>query len=247
MLRARIIPFLLVTGGDLIKTTKFQNENYIGDPLNTVRIFNEKKCDEISIFDIKASTNNLKPNYDLIRDIANEARMPVTYGGGIKNRTDAIKIFNYGIEKISVSSLYFENRNEVSEIIESVGSQSTVVTLDIKLDNGKYSIYTNRGKKKIDTDLVYILQDLHELKVGEIVINNIDREGTMEGYDHNLIKLIYENTKIPITILGGVSQAKDIQEAIGKYGSIGYGCSSFFIYKGPRKAVLISYKNTFHD
>ena len=102
-------------------------------------------------------------------------------------------------------------------------------------------------KKKIDTDLVYILQDLHELKVGEIVINNIDREGTMEGYDHNLIKLIYENTKIPITILGGVSQAKDIQEAIGKYGSIGYGCSSFFIYKGPRKAVLISYKNTFHD
>ena len=247
MLRARIIPFLLLSNGDLIKTIKFQNENYIGDPLNTVRIFNEKKCDEISIFDVNASINNLRPNFNLIRDIANEARMPITYGGGIKNKTDAIKIFNYGIEKISVSSLYFENRSEVGEIIESVGSQSTVMTLDIKLVNLKYCIYTNRGKQKINTDLIHVLQDLQKLKVGEIIINNIDKEGTMEGYDHNLIQLIYDNTKIPITILGGVGQRKDITEAIQKFGSIGYGSSSFFIYKGPRKAVLISYKNNFYD
>lgn len=247
MLRERIIPFLLISNNDLVKTIKFDNENYIGDPLNTVRIFNEKKCDEISIFDISISENKISPNFKLIKDIANEARMPVMYGGGIKNKLDALKIFNYGIEKISLSSLYFENREEVIEIIKSVGSQSTAVTLDIKIENNKYCIFSNRGKNKVNSDLKNILQDLQEIKVGEIIINNIDKEGTMEGYDLNLLEFVSKKTSIPITFVGGVGKEQDLREAITKFGSIGYGCSSFFIYKGPRKAVLINYKNHFFE
>lgn len=245
MLRARIIPFLLISNDDLIKTTKFDNENYIGDPLNTVRIFNEKKCDEIAIYDIQKSINDLSPNFNLIKDIANEARMPITYGGGIKNCNDAIKIFNFGIEKISINSLYFENKNEVKKIINSVGSQSLVVTLDIKLDNNEYCVFTNRGKIKQNISLVNILKEIQQIKVGEVIINNIDKEGTMQGYDEKLLELVFKNTKIPITFVGGVGQESDLKNAIKKFGCIGFGCSSFFIYKGPRKAVLISYKNSF--
>ena len=245
MLRARIIPFLLISNDDLIKTTKFDNENYIGDPLNTVRIFNEKKCDEIAIYDISKSINNLPPNFRLIKDIASEARMPVTYGGGIKTFNDAIKIFNFGIEKISINSLYFENKNEVKKIINAVGSQSLVVTLDIKLVNNEYCVFSNRGRVKQNISLVNILKEIQEIEVGEIIINNIDKEGTMLGYDEKLLELVFNNTKIPITFVGGAGQESDLKNIIKKFGSIGYGCSSLFIYKGPRKAVLINYKNSF--
>jgi len=247
MLRARIIPFLLISNNDLVKTTKFDNENYIGDPLNTVRIFNEKKCDEISVYDISISSHNKSPNFKLIKDIAHEARMPVTYGGGVKNKLDALKIFNFGIEKISVNSLYFDNKDEVKEIINSVGSQSTVVTLDVSLYKGEYCVFTNRGKNRINKELTSILDDLQEINVGEIIINNIDRDGTMEGYDNNLLELVFKETQIPITFIGGVGKNSDMKNAIQKFGSIGYGCSSLFIYKGPRKAVLINYKNNFFD
>ena len=181
----------------------------------------------------------------MIKDIANEARMPITYGGGIKNCNDAIKIFNFGIEKISINSLYFENKNEVKKIINSVGSQSLVVTLDIKLDNNEYCVFTNRGKIKQNISLVNILKEIQQIKVGEVIINNIDKEGTMQGYDEKLLELVFKNTKIPITFVGGVGQESDLKNAIKKFGCIGFGCSSFFIYKGPRKAVLISYKNSF--
>lgn len=245
MLRARIIPFLLISNDDLVKTTKFDKEIYIGDPLNTVRIFNEKKCDEIAIYDIQKSMNNLSPNFNLIKDIASEARMPVTYGGGVKTCNDAIKILNFGIEKISINSLYFENKNEVKKIINAVGSQSLVVTLDIKLVNNEYCIFSSRGKIKENVSLVDILKDIQELNVGEIVINNIDKEGTMQGYDEKLLELVFKNTNIPITFVGGVGKENDLKNAIKKFGSIGFGCSSFFIFKGPRKAVLINYKNSF--
>lgn len=245
MLRPRIIPFLLISNNDLIKTINFKNEKYIGDPLNAVRLFNEKKCDEIGIFDIDLSINNKKPNFKLIKDIANESRMPITYGGGIKNKNDAIEIFNYGIEKISVSSLYFENKDEVLSIIDAVGSQSMIVTLDIRLIEKNYCAFVNRGKDKINISLDLILRDLKEIGIGEIIINNIDKEGTMQGYDLKLLEFIYQRTNMQITNLGGVGSENDLKSAIKKFGSIGYGCSSFFLYKGPRKAVLLSYKNFF--
>jgi cyclase len=245
MLRPRIIPCILIDSDDVVKTVNFNNNIYIGDPLNTVRLFNEKKSDEILIIDISATRDKKKPNFKLIENIAEVARMPVAYGGGIKNKFDALKIFSSGIEKISVSSLFFENEFEVREILKAVGSQSLVVTLDIKKIEKKYSVFLDNGKKFISDDLISLIKKIEDVGLGEIIINNIDRDGTMEGYDEELIEIIYSNSNIPLTVLGGVGKREHIQSCINKFGNMGYACGSYFIFKGPRKAVLISYENKF--
>ena len=245
MLRPRIIPCLLIDGEDVIKTVNFKDGTYIGDPLNIVRLFNEKKSDEIIIIDISASRLKKNPNYVLIENIAEESRMPVAYGGGIKTAEQALRIFNSGIEKISVSSLFFENKLEINKIVKSVGSQSLVITLDIKRFKNKYSIFTNNGDKFVTNNIVDVIKEVQDLNFGEIILNNIDKDGTMSGYDNDLIKLIYENSLIPLTVLGGVGKREHLVESITKFGSIGYACGSYFIFKGPRKAVLISYDNNF--
>ena len=245
MLRPRIIPCLLIDGEDVIKTVNFKDRTYIGDPLNIVRLFNEKKSDEIIIIDISASRLKKNPNYVLIENIAEESRMPVAYGGGIKTAEQALRIFNSGIEKISVSSLFFENKLEINKIVKSVGSQSLVITLDIKRFKNKYSIFTNNGDKFVTNNIVDVIKEVQDLNFGEIILNNIDKDGTMSGYDNDLIKLIYENSLIPLTVLGGVGKREHLVESINKFGSIGYACGSYFIFKGPRKAVLISYDNNF--
>tara|TARA_A100001234_G_scaffold207841_1_gene205394 strand:+ start:228 stop:986 length:759 start_codon:yes stop_codon:yes gene_type:complete len=246
MLRPRIIPCLLIDGEDVIKTVNFKDGTYIGDPLNIVRLFNEKKSDEIIIIDISASRLKKNPNYVLIENIAEESRMPVAYGGGIKTAEQALRIFNSGIEKISVSSLFFENKLEINKIVKSVGSQSLVITLDIKRFKNKYSIFTNNGDKFVTNNIVDVIKEVQDLNFGEIILNNIDKDGTMSGYDNDLIKLIYENSLIPLTVLGGVGKREHLVESINKFGSIGYACGSYFIFKGPRKAVLISYDNNFN-
>ena len=245
MLRPRIIPCILIDCEDVVKTINFNDGIYIGDPLNIVRLFNEKKSDEIIIIDISASKLKQNPNYNLIENIAAEARMPVAYGGGIKTAEQALRIFNSGIEKISVSSLFFENKSEISKIVKSVGSQSLVLTLDVKRFENKYSIFTNNGDKFVTNNIVDLIKEVQDLNIGEIIINNIDKEGTMSGYDNDLIKLFYENCLIPLTVLGGVGKREHLVESINKFGSIGYACGSYFIFKGPRKAVLISYDNNF--
>lgn len=245
MLRPRIIPCILIDSDDVIKTIRFNENIYIGDPLNTVRLFNEKKSDEILIIDISATRDKKKPNFKLIQNIAEVARMPVAYGGGIKNKSDALEIFRSGIEKISISSLFFENSIEVKKILKAVGSQSLVVTLDIKKFEKKYSVFLDNGKRFIDDDLISVIRKIEDIGVGEIIINNIDRDGTMEGYDEELIEIIYSNSTIPLTTLGGVGKHEHIQLCINKFGNIGYACGSYFIFKGPRKAVLISYENKF--
>ena len=245
MLRPRIIPCILIDCEDVVKKINFKDGIYIGDPLNIVRLFNEKKSDEIIIIDISASKLKQNPNYNLIENIAAEARMPVAYGGGIKTAEQALRIFNSGIEKISVSSLFFENKSEISKIVKSVGSQSLVLTLDVKRFENKYSIFTNNGDKFVTNNIVDLIKEVQDLNIGEIIINNIDKEGTMSGYDNDLIKLFYENCLIPLTVLGGVGKREHLVESINKFGSIGYACGSYFIFKGPRKAVLISYDNNF--
>ena len=245
MLRPRIIPCLLIDGEDVVKTINFKDGTYIGDPLNIVRLFNEKKSDEIIIIDISASRLKKNPNFNLIENIAEEARMPVAYGGGIKTADQALKIFNSGIEKISISSLFFEEKSEINKIVKSVGSQSLVLTLDVKLFENRYSIFTNNGDKFITNKVVDVIKEAQDLNVGEIILNNIDKDGTMSGYDNELIKLFYENCLIPLTVLGGVGKREHLIESINKFGSIGYACGSYFIFKGPRKAVLISYDNNY--
>ena len=241
MLLPRIIPCLLLSKNDLVKTINFRNPNYIGDPINAVKIFNEKKADELFLLDIDATVKQYEPNFQLIKKIARESRMPICYGGGIKNLEQAKKIFSYGVEKIAVSSIIFENYNIVSEISDFSGSNSAVVDIDIMKINNNFSIFICNGKKKINIDILELIEKLQELGVGEIVINSIDRDGTMKGFDYELIDSIINKIKVPVTILGGAGTFLDLKEAIEKYGSIGISCGSLFVYKGSRKAVLINY------
>tara|TARA_B100000989_G_scaffold125527_1_gene93059 strand:- start:97 stop:852 length:756 start_codon:yes stop_codon:yes gene_type:complete len=241
MLLPRIIPCLLLSKNDLVKTINFKNPNYIGDPINAVKIFNEKKADELFLLDIDATVKHYEPNFQLIKKIARESRMPICYGGGVKNLQQAKKIFSYGVEKIAVSSIIFENYNIVSEISDFSGSNSAVVVIDIMKINNNFSIFICNGKKKINIDILELIEKLQELGVGEIVINSIDRDGTMKGFDYELIDSIINKIKVPVTILGGAGTFLDLKEAIEKYGSIGISCGSLFVYKGSRKAVLINY------
>ncbi len=243
MLLPRIIPCLLISKNDLVKTVNFENPNYIGDPINAVKIFNEKKADELFLLEIFATTKKYEPNFDLIQKIARESRMPICYGGGIKNLNQAKRIFNFGIEKIALSSVIFENINIVSDISNYSGSNSTVVVLDIKKVNEQYLIFTHNGKNQVKINLYDLIDKLQDLGAGEIVINSIDRDGTMKGFDFKLIDKIIDKINLPISILGGAGSYKHIQEAVQKYGSIGISCGSLFVYKGSRKAVLINYPN----
>ena len=243
MLLPRIIPCLLISKNDLVKTVNFENPNYIGDPINAVKIFNEKKADELFLLEIFATTKNYEPNFDLIQKIARESRMPICYGGGIKNLDQAKRIFNFGIEKIALSSVIFEDINIVSDISNYSGSNSTVVVLDIKKVNEQYLIFTHNGKKQNKINLYDLIDKLQDLGAGEIVINSIDRDGTMKGFDFKLIDKIIDKINLQISILGGAGSYTHIQEAVQKYGSIGISCGSLFVYKGSRKAVLINYPN----
>lgn len=241
MLRPRIIPFLLVEDGRLIKTVKFESSRYIGDPINAVRIFNEKEADELSILDISATVKNKNPDFNFIKRVAKYSMMPLCYGGGVKSLEDFDKIINLGVEKVSISSLYFENSNVVRKASEIYGSQSIVLTIDLKKENDDYSIYIYRKKKKIHKNLYEVIREAQELGIGEIVLNYIDRDGTYLGYDIDHIKKIYKYIKIPLTVLGGAKSLENMKEVIEKVGIIGCGAGSLFVFKGKQKAVLINY------
>jgi cyclase len=244
MLRPRIIVSLLVHNNGLVKTVNFRNPKYVGDPINAVKIFNEKAVDELSIFDIDATVNNKEPDYSLIERLASQSRMPLCYGGGVKTVQQAEKIFGLGIEKIALSSAIIENPELISKIAGRVGSQSVIAVLDIKKKVfGGYEIYTHNGKKVCNLDPIKFVEELQNLGVGEIVINSIDQEGTMKGFDLNLIKKVREKIKIPMTVLGGAGSLNDIKTVIDQHGVIGVAAGSLFVFKGVYKAVLINYPN----
>lgn len=242
MLRPRIIPSLLVHDKGLVKTVKFKNSKYVGDPINAVKIFNEKEVDELAVFDIDATVLNKEPDYDLIEKLANQSRMPICYGGGVKTVEQAQKIFGLGIEKIALSSSVISNENLITEISRRVGSQSVIVVLDVKKKVfGSYEIYTHNGKKSTGINPVSFAKKAQELGAGEIIINSIDQDGVMKGYDMNLINKIREVITIPLTVLGGAGSLNDIKEVISKHDVIGVAAGSLFVFKGKYKAVLINY------
>ena len=244
MLAPRIIPCLLVHNKGLIKTVKFNKEKgkYIGDPINAVKIFNEKEADELMVLDIDATVKGKEPNYKMIEHIANECRMPLCYGGGIKTVKQAQKVFNLGVEKIALSSAVIENPSLVSEIAKEVGNQSVVVVLDVKKKLfGGYDIYTHNGTKKSKVNLEDFVKQLQELGVGEIVINSIDNDGMMKGYDIGLISKLKPLISTPMTVLGGAGSLEDIKKLVNEFGIIGCAAGSLFVFKGKYKAVLISY------
>lgn len=242
MLRSRVIPCLLLHNKGLVKTVNFKNPKYVGDPLNAVKIFNEKEVDELIFLDIDASVEKREPSYALIEKIANECRMPLCYGGGIKSVEHAQKIVQLGVEKIAISSIIFENFEIINEMAAVIGRQSIVIVIDIKKNFfGKYEIYTHNGKKKINTRLDIILANLEKVGIGELVINSIDCDGKMEGYDLILIDYVRKLISCPLTVLGGASSQENILKLIEKYKVIGAAAGSLFVFKGIYRAVLINY------
>lgn len=242
MLAPRIIPCLLVHNKGLVKTVKFKDAKYVGDPINAVKIFNEKEADELMVLDIDATVQNREPDYKMIENLATECRMPLCYGGGIKTVEQATRIFNLGVEKIALSSSAIENFQLVADIAKEVGNQSVVVVIDVKKKMfGGYDVYTHNGTKKTKVDLEKFIIDLQSCGVGEVVINSIDNDGVMKGYDLSLIEKIKPLINVPITVLGGAGSLDDIEKLIEKFGIIGCSAGSLFVFKGKYKAVLINY------
>ena len=245
MLHPRIIPSLLIHKKGLVKTVNFTNPKYVGDPINAVKIFNEKAVDELIVTDIDAGVNNTEPDYSMIEKLAMECRMPLCYGGGITNTEQAKRIFNLGVEKIAISSTAINHPSIITKLAASVGSQSVVVVLDIKKKfmSNNYNVLINNGKDKTGINLTSFVSSLQDLGAGEIVLNSIDRDGTMTGYDYTAIDQVRTNTTLPLTVLGGAGNLDHIGELISKYGIIGAAAGSIFVFKGKYRAVLINYPN----
>lgn len=240
--RPRIIPCLTMQHLDLVKTINFKKTRYIGDPVNSVKIFNNKNVDEMCILDITATKESREPDIDYLHEIASEAFMPLGYGGGIKSLSQVKEIFRIGYEKVVLNSLLFDNPDEIKRIVDFAGSQSVVASIDYKKDIlGRLSVYTHDGCKKIKYGLNEVLRHVIYLGVGEILLTSIDHEGKMEGYDGNIFKQI-KNVDVPIILNGGAGKIEDIKTALD-LGADAVAVSSFFVYYGSNKAVLINTPN----
>jgi len=242
MLRPRIIPCLLVHDGGLVKTVRFKDPKYVGDPINAVKIFNEKEADELVVLDIDATVQGREPNFRLIAQFAAECRMPLCYGGGIRTVEQAKRIIGLGVEKVAISAAAVADPKLISRIAEEVGSQSVVVVLDVKSSLfGKQEVWTHNGRKNSGKSPVEAAQEAEALGAGEIVINSIDRDGQMKGYDVALATKLRAATRLPMSVLGGAGSLQDIGELIAACGVVGAAAGSFFVFKGAYRAVLISY------
>lgn len=233
----------MVRNKGLVKTVQFGVGKYVGDPINAVRIFNEKEADELVVLDIDATIRGRDPDYGMIKKLASECRMPFCYGGGIATVRQASKIIGLGVEKITLSAAALEDSTLVKNIANEVGNQSVVVTLDVKKKkmSGKYEIYTHNGTRKTGRDPIITAREMEKSGAGEIIINSIDNDGTMKGYDNRLIKLIRDAVDIPITALGGAGSYKDMKDLVDRYKIIGAAAGSLFVFRGKYRAVLISY------
>ncbi|OHB72120.1 MAG: imidazole glycerol phosphate synthase subunit HisF [Planctomycetes bacterium RBG_16_43_13] len=245
MLYPRIIPCLLVKDKGLVKTLNFKNPKYIGDPINAVRIFNEKEVDELIVLEIDATLEKREPDYNMIEHLAAECRMPLCYGGGVTTSDQVQRIVQIGVEKVAISSAALENPNLVTEAAVCVGNQSVVVVLDVKKSfiGDKYEVWTHNGRKTTGKCPSVLALQMERLGAGEIVINSIDNDGLMKGYDLALVEKIRESISVPLTILGGAGSLHDIGQLIYKYGAIGAAAGSLFVFKGVYRAVLINYPN----
>lgn len=245
MLRPRIIPCLLLHQGGLVKTQAFKAPKYVGDPINAVKIFNEKEADELIVLDIDASVNGLEPKFGLIAKLAEECRMPLCYGGGVKTAQQAARIIDLGVEKVSISSAAISNPSLLTEIASAIGRQSVVAVLDVRKRTGLFSkgydVFTHNGRDSKKADPVDLAIRLQDAGAGEIVINSIDRDGEMNGYDVDLAKQIRAALKVPTTFLGGAGSLEDIERLVSTVGVVGAAAGSLFVFKGKYRAVLINY------
>jgi len=233
----------LIKRKGLVKTINFGNPKYVGDPINAVKIFNEKEVDELIVLDIDATRENRPPDFKMIENLAVECRMPLCYGGGVKTADQTQRICGLGVEKVAISSAAIENPVLVKETAVRVGNQSVVVVLDVMKSTagGKYEVWTHNGERNTRKDPAQLAREFEMLGAGEIVINSIDNDGLMTGYDLELVEIVRESITIPLTVLGGAGSLRDISQLIDRYGIIGAAAGSLFVFKGPYRAVLINY------
>ncbi len=241
MLSNRVMPILLLSKGGLVKTSRFSNPSYIGDPINAIRIFNDKEVDELVLLDIDASKNNTEPNYDLIELIAGECFMPLSYGGGIKNIDQARKLFSLGVEKVSIQNSLLDDYKLLNEIASKFGSSSVIASIDLKKDwLGKLKLYSSAKGKKLDMSWKEHFRNCIEAGAGEILLNSVDNDGTRKGTNLSMIKEASAITSIPLIAAGGVGSLDDIKLSV-EAGANAIGVGAFFVYHGPHRAVLITY------
>ncbi len=241
MRRVRIIPTLLLRNNRLIKTARFQNPTYIGDPINAVRIYNEKEVDEIILLDIAATKEERSPDFVAIKAIASEAFMPAGYGGGIGKLDDILRVISSGFEKVILNTAAYYNPGLISEGANAIGSQSIVVSIDVKKNFfGKYRVYVGCGKNNTGEDVVVYAKRMEDAGAGEIILNSINRDGTLTGYDLELISNVSSKIKVPLVVLGGAAKIADFKNAI-HHGASAVAAGSMFVYKTSSKGILISY------
>ena len=245
MLRPRLIPCLLVHQGGLVKTQGFKDPKYVGDPINAVRIFNEKESDELIVLDIDATVNGAAPDFGLITKLAAECRMPLCYGGGVTTAKQAAQIVGMGVEKVAVSAAAIANPGLLTEMADAVGRQSVVAVIDVRKRTGMFSsgyeVCTHNGKVKHKVQPLALAKSLQDAGAGEIVINSIDRDGQMQGYDLELASELKECLEVPMTVLGGAGTLDHVQGLVRQLGVVGAAVGSMFVFKGKYRAVLINY------
>jgi cyclase len=243
MLASRIIPVLLMRDKGLVKTRQFGEDKYVGDPINAVKIFNEKEVDELTLLDIDATVQGYAPDYEALRKIAVESRMPLCYGGGITSAKQASELIALGFEKVSVSAAALARPELIREMAEQVGRQSVVVTIDVRKEGllGSYNVYSHNGRQKHKVKLLDHVAHAAELGAGEIVINAIDRDGMMQGYDLKLAKSVRDRVTTPLSFVGGAGTPQHMADLIDTVGTVGAAAGSMFVFKGTYRAVLISY------
>jgi cyclase len=245
MLRPRIIPCLLVHQGGLVKTQAFKDPKYVGDPINAVKIFNEKEADELIVLDIDATVLGREPDFALIAKLAAECRMPLCYGGGVTTAAQAARIVDMGVEKVAVSAAALANPALLAEMAAAVGRQSVVAVLDVRKKSGLFAkgfeVCTRNAKVAHKQDPVALAVQLQDAGAGEIVINSVDRDGLMQGYDLDLAVQFRQALRVPVTFLGGAGSLDDIGQLVSRVGVVGAAAGSLFVFKGKYRAVLINY------
>lgn len=245
MLSPRLIPSLLLHENGLVKTRGFALDKYVGDPLNAVRIFNEKHVDELAVFDIDATVRRRGPNLELIRKLAAECRMPLCYGGGVKDVETVDAIISLGVEKVALSSAAIGRPDLVGQAASRVGSQSVVAVVDVKKTGllRRYEVVTHNGCVRTGLDPLAWVRRLQDEGAGEIVLNFVDRDGEMQGYDLDYIARVREIVRTPMTVLGGAGSLADVESLVRRFGIVGAAAGSLFVFKGRLRAVLINYPN----
>lgn len=242
MFRPRVIPVLLLKNAGLVKSVQFKNHHYIGDPINAVKIFNDLKADELVFLDILASKENRLISLDFVEKVGEESNMPFAVGGGVKSIDDIKKIISAGAEKVVINQHAAAQPDFIKEATETFGSSTIVICVDIKRNFwGKQRVYTHNGKKAMDLSILEYVQLIEEKGAGEVIIQSIDNDGVMKGYDLPMIKKIAETVKIPVVALGGAGNVEHLKQAYHEGYANGLAAGSMFVYHGTQKGVLINY------